>query len=175
MRMKKPPHPGRIVRQECIDPLGLTVTETAKRLGVTRQALEQSSKRQRAASRPRWRCGFQSVRIKPGSVARHADGIRSSRELRKKRTTSRSNGSRERECSFAHESSAPIGSSIRADCLEAAWAHPVTAAAKALGSFASGSEQSHSWPQARISPEAAIRLDKAFGGGAQRRWNFGCK
>jgi addiction module HigA family antidote len=39
MRMKTPPHPGRIVRQECIEPLGLTVTETAKRLGVTRQAL----------------------------------------------------------------------------------------------------------------------------------------
>ena len=39
MRMKKPPHPGRIVRQECIEPLGLTVTETAERLGVTRQAL----------------------------------------------------------------------------------------------------------------------------------------
>src|SRR6266478_4621319 len=39
MRMKKPPHPGRIVRQECIEPLGLTVTEAAQRLGVTRQAL----------------------------------------------------------------------------------------------------------------------------------------
>jgi len=39
MRMKKPPHPGRVVRQECIEPLGLTVTEAAKRLGVTRQAL----------------------------------------------------------------------------------------------------------------------------------------
>ena len=39
MRMKNPPHPGRIVRRECIEPLGLTVTETAKRLGVTRQAL----------------------------------------------------------------------------------------------------------------------------------------
>ena len=38
MRMKKPPHPGRIVRQECIEPLGLTVTEAAERLGVTRQA-----------------------------------------------------------------------------------------------------------------------------------------
>jgi len=37
--MKKPPHPGRIVRQECIEPLGLTVKEAAKRLGVTRQAL----------------------------------------------------------------------------------------------------------------------------------------
>ena len=39
MRMKNPPHPGRIVRQECIGPLGLTVTEAAKCLGVTRQAL----------------------------------------------------------------------------------------------------------------------------------------
>ena len=39
MRMKKPPHPGRIVRQECLDPLDLTVKEAAKRLGVTRQTL----------------------------------------------------------------------------------------------------------------------------------------
>jgi len=39
MRMKKPPHPGRIVRQECIEPLGLTVKEAARRLGVTRQTL----------------------------------------------------------------------------------------------------------------------------------------
>ncbi len=39
MRMKNPPHPGRIVRQECIEPLGITVTEAAKALGVTRQAL----------------------------------------------------------------------------------------------------------------------------------------
>ncbi len=39
MRMKNPPHPGRIVRQECIEPLGVTVTEAAERLGVTRQTL----------------------------------------------------------------------------------------------------------------------------------------
>jgi addiction module HigA family antidote len=37
--MKKPPHPGRIVRQECLEPLGLTVKDAASRLGVTRQAL----------------------------------------------------------------------------------------------------------------------------------------
>jgi antitoxin HigA-1 len=36
MRMKKPPHPGRIVRQECIEPLGLTVTEAARHLGAAR-------------------------------------------------------------------------------------------------------------------------------------------
>src|SRR6185369_8896136 len=39
MPMKNPPHPGRIVRQECLEPLGLTVTEAAASLGVTRQAL----------------------------------------------------------------------------------------------------------------------------------------
>jgi addiction module HigA family antidote len=38
MRMKNAPHPGRIVRQECLEPLGLTVTAAAA-LGVTRQAL----------------------------------------------------------------------------------------------------------------------------------------
>ncbi len=37
--MKNPPHPGRIIRQECIEPLGLTVTEAAQHLRVTRQAL----------------------------------------------------------------------------------------------------------------------------------------
>ena len=39
MPMKNPPHPGRIVRQDCIEPLGLTITEAARVLGVTRQAL----------------------------------------------------------------------------------------------------------------------------------------
>jgi antitoxin HigA-1 len=37
--MKNPPHPGRIVRQDCVEPLGLTITEAARALGVTRQAL----------------------------------------------------------------------------------------------------------------------------------------
>ena len=37
--MKNPVHPGRIVRQDCLEPLGLSVTEAAKALGVTRQAL----------------------------------------------------------------------------------------------------------------------------------------
>jgi addiction module HigA family antidote len=37
--MKNPPHPGRIVRQDCIEPLALTITEAARVLGITRQAL----------------------------------------------------------------------------------------------------------------------------------------
>ena len=39
MRMKNPPHPGRVVRDDCLPPLGLTVTSAAKILGVSRQAV----------------------------------------------------------------------------------------------------------------------------------------
>jgi len=39
MGMKNPPHPGESVRYDCLEPLGLTVTEGAKILGVSRQAL----------------------------------------------------------------------------------------------------------------------------------------
>jgi addiction module HigA family antidote len=37
--MKNPAHPGRIVRSACLEPLGLSVTDGAKVLGVSRQAL----------------------------------------------------------------------------------------------------------------------------------------
>jgi addiction module HigA family antidote len=37
--MHNPPHPGGIVRRQCLEPLGLSVTEAAEGLGVTRQAL----------------------------------------------------------------------------------------------------------------------------------------
>ena len=39
MPMKNPPHPGFSVRADCLDPLGLSVTQAAKALGVSRQAL----------------------------------------------------------------------------------------------------------------------------------------
>ena len=39
MPMLNPPHPGLAVREDCLEPLGLTVTEGAKVLGVSRQAL----------------------------------------------------------------------------------------------------------------------------------------
>jgi addiction module HigA family antidote len=39
MPMKNPAHPGRIVRSACLEPLGLSISEAAKILGVTRQAL----------------------------------------------------------------------------------------------------------------------------------------
>jgi addiction module HigA family antidote len=37
--MKEPAHPGRIVRSACLEPLGLSISQGAKILGVTRQAL----------------------------------------------------------------------------------------------------------------------------------------
>jgi antitoxin HigA-1 len=39
MPMKNPPHPGRSIRTACLEPLGLSISEGAKILGVTRQAL----------------------------------------------------------------------------------------------------------------------------------------
>jgi addiction module HigA family antidote len=39
MRMKDPPHIGGFIRREIVEPLGLSVTEAARALGVTRQAL----------------------------------------------------------------------------------------------------------------------------------------
>ena len=35
MPMKNPPHPGGLVLRECIEPLGLTITDAAAALGVT--------------------------------------------------------------------------------------------------------------------------------------------
>jgi addiction module HigA family antidote len=37
--MHDPAHPGEIIREDCLKPLGLTVTAAASALGVTRKAL----------------------------------------------------------------------------------------------------------------------------------------
>lgn len=39
MPMKNPPHPGRSIKDACLDALGLNVTEGAKALGVARHTL----------------------------------------------------------------------------------------------------------------------------------------
>ena len=39
MTMKNPPHPGRSIRSACLEPLGLSISEGAGILGVSRQAL----------------------------------------------------------------------------------------------------------------------------------------
>ena len=39
MLMHNPPHPGEIIRELCLDPLGISVTEAAESLGVSRKTL----------------------------------------------------------------------------------------------------------------------------------------
>ena len=37
--MHNPPHPGEIIKDLCLDPLGLSITEAARGLGVSRKTL----------------------------------------------------------------------------------------------------------------------------------------
>jgi antitoxin HigA-1 len=39
IKMHNPPHPGEILRELCLDPLGLTVTQAADALGISRKTL----------------------------------------------------------------------------------------------------------------------------------------
>ena len=39
MKMHNPPHPGEVLRSLCLEPLGLTITEAARALGVSRKTL----------------------------------------------------------------------------------------------------------------------------------------
>lgn len=41
MAMHNPPHPGGIVRRQCLEPLALSVTDAAKHLGISRQSLSE--------------------------------------------------------------------------------------------------------------------------------------
>jgi len=41
LTMKNPPHPGLVVLEECIEPSGLTITDAAAALGVTRNTLSE--------------------------------------------------------------------------------------------------------------------------------------
>lgn len=41
MVMHNPPHPGEVIQEFCIEPLGLSVTKAAKGLGVSRTALSE--------------------------------------------------------------------------------------------------------------------------------------
>jgi addiction module HigA family antidote len=39
MRMHNPPHPGQIIKRLCLEPLGVSVTQAAQALGVSRKTL----------------------------------------------------------------------------------------------------------------------------------------
>lgn len=39
MLMHNPPHPGEIIKELCLEPLGVSITEAAKALGISRKTL----------------------------------------------------------------------------------------------------------------------------------------
>jgi addiction module HigA family antidote len=50
MPMKNPPHPGGFVLRQCIEPLGLSITNAAAALGVTRTTLSELVNEKRGIS-----------------------------------------------------------------------------------------------------------------------------
>jgi addiction module HigA family antidote len=50
MTMKNPPHPGGVVLRQCIEPLGLSITDAAHALGVTRNTLSELVNEKRGIS-----------------------------------------------------------------------------------------------------------------------------
>jgi len=50
MPMKNPPHPGGFVLRQCIEPLGLSITDAAAALGVTRNTLSELVNEKRGVS-----------------------------------------------------------------------------------------------------------------------------
>ena len=41
MNMHNPPHPGEVLREMWLEPIGISITEAAKRLGISRKALSE--------------------------------------------------------------------------------------------------------------------------------------
>jgi addiction module HigA family antidote len=39
MEMYNPPHPGKVIKELCLEPLGISVTDAAKALGISRKTL----------------------------------------------------------------------------------------------------------------------------------------
>lgn len=50
MPMKNPPHPGAVVFEECVEPMGLSITAAAAALGVTRNTLSELANGKRGIS-----------------------------------------------------------------------------------------------------------------------------
>ena len=62
MPMKNPPHPGDFIHTEIIEPAGLSVTDAAKALQVSRPALS-SLLNGKPACPARWRCGSKKLSV----------------------------------------------------------------------------------------------------------------
>ena len=75
MKMKKPPHARRLVRQDCLEPLGLTVTKGAEILGVTRRALNNLVNLKAGISPEMVIRLSKAFGSSPEGMARNADGV----------------------------------------------------------------------------------------------------
>ena len=73
--MHNPPHPGEIVKWDCLEPLGLTVTRAAQGLGVSRQALSSLVKREDCPVCRNGLAPVPSLRFYSGDLAWYADGL----------------------------------------------------------------------------------------------------
>ena len=75
MKMKNPPHPGRLIKHECLEPLNLSITGAADHSRCNPPYSQQSCERQK------WRFtgnGYQVVqglRQQPGGMAWFANGL----------------------------------------------------------------------------------------------------
>ena len=74
--MHNPPHPGEVVRRQCLEPLGLTVTEAAKGLGVSRNTLSMLLNGRLKISHGDGHPPIAGVRRHPGKLAAAADAVR---------------------------------------------------------------------------------------------------
>ena len=72
MPMKNPPHPGRIIRQDCVEPSGLTITQAAKVLGRQPAGAQQSGQRKGRDLSGDGCQDLQGFRGEPGNVAASA-------------------------------------------------------------------------------------------------------
>ena len=81
MTMKNPPHPGGVVLRQCIEPLGLSITDAAEALGVTRNTLSELVNCKRGISPE------MAVRLAKVSAARRKAGF-----CNRRNTTLRTSG-----------------------------------------------------------------------------------
>lgn len=77
MPMKNPPHPGELVREECLAPLGLTVTAGAAALGVSRKVLSDVVNGRAGISALMAIRAVEGVRRHARGLGQHAVGLRS--------------------------------------------------------------------------------------------------
>src|ERR1019366_5784258 len=169
MPMKEPPHPGLSVRHDCLEPLGLTITDGAKVLGVSRQALN-SLVNGKGGMSPEM-----AIRLDKafGGTTEAWLALQTAYDLaqaRKKEhliTVKPYVGTGTVHLSMLAEEEDPPypGQTVRQACLQPLGLS-VAKAAEVLG--VPVWELGHlCYKKFGISPEMAIRLDKAFGGTAE--------